>query len=124
MEPRVWMEEDGIMRVDYGPDAHITLEAVRNVAERAYQLCPRRHPALIVAQRTAKVDSDALTFLQSDDYKRISAAVAIMTRTPLEKFLMRMYTTVHPPEYPVRGFTCEEEALVWLEGYRQSEGDS
>ncbi|RRJ84939.1 hypothetical protein [Aestuariirhabdus litorea] len=117
IEPRLWMGEDGIMRVDYGLHAHITLEAVREVAQRAYQLCPRPHLALVMGQRVAKVDTDALRFLQGEEYQRISVAVAVMTRTPLEKFLMRMYSTLHPPTYPVRGFTDEEEALRWLRGH-------
>ncbi|MCL6418491.1 DUF7793 family protein [Aestuariirhabdus haliotis] len=116
------MEEDGIMRVDYGPDAHVTLESVQHIARLAYDICSDKHPALITAQRTVKVDNEALKYLQGEEYRRISAAVAVVTKTPLERFLLRMYATLQPPTFPVKGFSSEAEALAWLESYRSPKG--
>lgn len=116
--PTVTLHADGIVQLDYGPCERITLEVVRHGNARHRELCPgRKSPVLLTGGKVGNVEYSAQRFASSPEVCGVTAAIAIVTRSFLERHLAKMFLMYHRPPYPTRVFSAEPEARAWLRGF-------
>jgi hypothetical protein len=114
MGPRAELADDGIVRVDYGNCGTLTLGVMRDVHAQRQRLSGSKLPVLLCANHVVGVEYDAQRFACSAAVCAITAAVAIVVRSFLQRHLVEMFLAYHRPPYPTRLFRTEEEALDWL----------
>lgn len=110
----VTLDENQIIRVQYGFQRRITLNIVKSVAEKANELVSTPHPFIISGPNIIYLDYDAAKFCCNENLSELISAAAIITRTRLEQTLGRMFLRVHKPNYPLRLFTSEQAAEKWV----------
>jgi len=116
--PEVTLLEEGILVVSLGHYARITVAMLEEVLQKHRQLAPgRKTPILLKGDHLLSVDHDAAQHAATAEIIELTAAVACITKTPLEKHLGQMYLWFSKPPYPFKLFTVEEEALQWLQQF-------
>jgi hypothetical protein len=116
--PLVTLHADGIVHLDYSPCDRITLEVVRHGNARHRELSPgRKTPVLLTGGRVGNVEYKAQRHASSPEVCDVTAAVAVVTRSFLERHLAKMFLMYHRPPYPMRVFSAEPEARAWLRGF-------
>ena len=113
-------ELDGdIIRVQYKPNLHITLEdAEQIVFERLQHYQDVQAPVLIRNAKIVSIDKSAREYLfdQEKGLKNVKA-VAIVYANVVSKLLATFLFHRHTPVVPHRMFTDEQKALSWLQNY-------
>lgn len=116
--PLVTLHMDGIVQLDYSACDGITLEAVQYANARHRELRPGfKSPVLLTGGRVGNVEYKAQRFASSPEACDVTAAVAIVTHSFLERHLAKMFLMYHRPPYPTRVFSAEPEARTWLHGF-------
>ncbi len=113
--PEVWLGSDGILRVDYGFHASVTLALVQEANRRHRALMrDRKLPVLVQGHGILDVDWSAYRYAADPAVVEVTAATALLTSTPLERYLSQIFLLYHRPPYPCRVFSTDSEALDWL----------
>jgi hypothetical protein len=116
--PLVTLHADGIVQIDYSPCDRITLEVVRLGNARHRELRSEcKSPVLLTAGKVGNVEYRAQRFASSPEVRDVTAAIAIVTQSFLERHLAKMFLMYHRPPYPARVFSTEFEARAWLRGF-------
>ena len=116
--PLVTLHTDGIVQIDFSPCDRITLEAVQYGNARHRELCPGfKSPVMLTGGKVGNVEYSAQRFASSPEVCDVTAAIAIVTRSFLERHLAKMFLMYHRPPYPTRVFGAEPEARAWLRGF-------
>ncbi|MFV1997850.1 MAG: hypothetical protein ACC641_07535 [Acidiferrobacterales bacterium] len=116
--PEVTLTEEGILVVELGRYARITVALQEEILQKHRRLAPgRKTPILLKGDHLLSVDNDAPPNTTSAEILELTAAIACIAKTPLEKHLGQMYLWFSEPPYPFKLFTKEEEALQWLQQF-------
>ena len=119
-EPRVHLDEQGILCIDFSDCSRITREAVEFANRRHRELSPTRpSPVLVLSGQVGRVEYPAQRYASSPEVSEKVAAMALVTHSFLQRHLARMFLMYHRPSYPVQLFADEPAARAWLA--RQSE---
>lgn len=111
--------EDNIIRVQYKPNLHITLEdAEQIVSERLNHYRNVEAPVLIRNAKIRSIDKSAREYLFDEEkgLKNVKA-VAIVYASVVSKLLATFLFHRHTPAVPHRMFTDEQKAISWLQNY-------
>ena len=115
---RLWVGEDGIVRIIYMPDAEVTLEDAREIMDVYHKLRKGRRLPLFIDTRTMKSFARGARHLfAGEEAQGCASAAAIIVGSPVTKVLANFYLGLSKPRLPSRLFSSEDEALVWLKGY-------
>ena len=113
--PLVTLDTDGIIHLDYGACDGFTLAAIQYANFRHRELRPGcKTPVLLTGGRVGNVEYAAQRYASSPEVCGVTAAVAIVTRSFLERHLAKISLMYHRPPYPTRVFSAEPEARAWL----------
>ena len=113
--PAVWLTDGGVVCVDFGREAAITLVAAQLAYERHRKLVPqRRSPVLVYCNPTLRSDPKARRFLCSTAVRSVTAATAVVVRNPLVRVIGNFYLAYAALPYPCRLFPNPEAAMRWL----------
>ncbi|HJW81610.1 MAG TPA: STAS/SEC14 domain-containing protein [Acidiferrobacterales bacterium] len=116
--PLVTLHADGIVQIDYSPCDRITFATAQYANARHRELSPgRKTPVLLTGGRVGNVEYRAQRHASSPEVCDVTAAVAVVTRSFLERHLAKMFLMYHRPPYPTRVFSAEPEARAWLRGF-------
>ncbi len=116
--PLVTLDADGIIHLDYGACDGFTLAAIQHANVRHKELRPGcKTPVLLTGGRVGNVEYAAQRYASSPEVCEVTAAVAIVTRSFLERHLAKISLMYHRPPYPTRVFSAEPEARAWLHGF-------
>lgn len=116
--PLATLHGDGIMQIDFSPCDRVSLEVVQYGNARHRELRPGiKSPVLLTAGKVGILEYRAQRFASSPEVCEVTAAIAIVTRSFLERHLAKMFLVYHRPPYPTRVFSDEIEARVWLRGF-------
>ena len=119
--PLVTLHADGIVQIDYSPCDRITLDVVQHGHAMHRALRPGcKSPVLLTAGRVGNVEYPAQRFASTPEVCELTAAIAIVTRSFLERHLAKMFLMYHRPPFPTRVFGTELEARSWLRGFLPS----
>ena len=116
---RIWLGEDGIVRVIMLPVARQTLaDAEENVRVIGSLLPSGRRPPLLVDSRQLKsMTREARAYYASAETASIVSALAIIIGSPATRIMGNFFLTLSKPPLPSRIFTAEAAALAWLEEF-------
>jgi len=112
--PQVWLGSDGILRIAYPRDFHLSLDAMHRVYQQHLKITTEKLPTLVYAESVASADHDAQQFASSDEAVSLVSIMAIVVKSFFTRALADIFMKYHRPPYPVRVFTREEDALDWL----------
>lgn len=115
--PYVWLGDDGILRIDYGRNPRIDLEAISSAYAQHCAISTEPRPVLITGQGMVTSTSEAEDFAASPAVLAMTTAVALMQPSVFSRLAAKLYLTYRPPPYPCRAFDDEASALDWLKGY-------
>ena len=110
----VYLEKDGIVRIDYRAHDRITLDVVQAAYEQHFGISRKEAPVLIFGQSVLSMDDDAVAFVNGEEVRGITKAAAIITNSFLEERMGNMYLLYNSPPFPTKLFTSESSALRWL----------
>lgn len=122
-DPEVWLEEDGILRIQYPQNFDLTLTAAQSMFERSLTVASRRSPVLIYADTLVSAEYEAQRFASQSAVVEAVAGMAILVRTFFSRALAELFVRFHEPPYPIRIFQDEQAALDWLEQFRPQTND-
>ncbi len=112
--PRVELLSDGILRVDFGERARITVAGMQlaNRAHRALSGTPR--PVLVSGTDLVSVEEDAMGYCSDAEIAEVTSAMALIVHSLLARHLGNLFLSYYKPPYPVKLFGDEQEARRWL----------
>ncbi|HHJ14160.1 MAG TPA: hypothetical protein ENJ79_07245 [Gammaproteobacteria bacterium] len=114
MKPSIWLGEDGIVRIRFPDNFHLSLGAVQGLNHSHRELSTERRPVLVHADSVASADYEAQRFASDPLVTEVVSAMAIIVRSVFTRALADLFMKFHRPPYPTRVFTSENEALDWL----------
>ena len=115
---RYQLGEDGILRTSSLPGAEETLAHAMENARAAESLAGgRRYPVLADSRQIKSMDREARAFYAKPEGTTMVLAVAILVQSPVQRTLVNFFLAVNKPQFPVRFFTSEDEAVAWLRGF-------
>ena len=109
------LSRDGITVVTLPAGEHVSKRLAESKAEEARALAagvPR--PLLIDIRGVKSIDRNARTVLGA---AQMSAAVALLGASPVDRVLGNFVMGSQEPRCPVAFFASRSEALVWLAGF-------
>ncbi len=116
MDPalKVWLGDDGILRIQYPPDSHMTLEAMHYIYDQHVRITTEKRPVLVYAESVASAEYEAQQFASSLQVVELTACVAIIVKSVFTRAMGELFMRFHKPPYPTRIFNDEEKAVEWL----------
>lgn len=115
--PRVWLDEQDIVHIEFAPHSQISLEMIQQACHKRLELIAKPSPVLIVARKVSGYDIEATLYLSNTAIKDSNLAYAIITDCFLTDFIAREFVKYHKPAAPVQIFDKEQDAIVWLQGF-------
>ena len=114
----MWIDRSGVLwhRLDIGvlvteEHAEETLQAVRELTGG------KPVPAIVDIRGAAFADRAARDGFAGDDSTSVELATALIVDNAFSNRLANLYLKMSKPHRPVRMFTSEKEALVWVRTY-------
>ena len=114
---KIWLQENGIVRIEYPENFHMTLDVMESVYQRHLQITTDKRPMLVDAASVASSDYDAQQFVSSDKAAALVSALAIVVKSAFTRAMGKVFMMFHKPPYPTRMFYHEEDALEWLKTF-------
>ena len=115
---KVWLGEDGIIRVVSLPGLEVTLENVIEVIRHVKNFTMGKKVPLLIDIRSVKsMTREARLFVSGEDAAQVTSAVALLIGSPASKVIGNFFIGFGKPIYPTKLFNSEEKALHWLEGF-------
>jgi len=112
--PKVWLGEDGILRVEYPQDFDLTLEAMLFVYRQCLGLTRKKRPVLVYAETVASAEYEAQQFVCNERAGVLVGGMAIIVKSVFTRALGDLFMRFHQPPYPARIFSDEGDAIEWL----------
>lgn len=117
---RLWMGEDGILRIYCLPGSvHTIKEARENVSSFRHRLV-KKVPCLIDLRPIGSITREAREFFRGPENDGITAA-ALLIGSPLSAAIGNFFTGLSKMRVEHRLFTSEAEAIAWLKQHRAIE---
>ena len=113
-ETLVQYRADGILHIDYGEKV-FTLEEAKSIFYTVRKHCPWTvSPLLISGSLFTNFESDARSFLSSNEVMDCYSGVAFISKTLGQKIAANFFITVNNPKSPTKAFNTISSALEWL----------
>ncbi len=122
--PRIWLGDDGIMRIECPRDYHLTLDHIQALNRSHRAISMECRPLLAYSESVAAADHDAQEFASSAEVTELVSALAIIVKSFFTRAIADIFMKFHKPPYPTRVFTNEADALAWLESYCEKPGNA
>ena len=113
---KMWLDEEGIIRVKMNAGSVIELEEVKEVvAARSTLSKGKKRPLLVDIRALRSVSAEARSYFAGEE--EAVCAIAGIIGSPLSRIISNFFLGLNKPSYPFKLFTSEEEALKWLRGF-------
>lgn len=115
---RLWMGEDGILRVVNKPGVEMDLAAAEeNVTTGARLSHGRKVPILINLGTMRSMSKEARDYLAGEKGAQATQCQALVVNNPIGKVIGNFFLGLNKPSFPIKLFTSEEAAIEWLRGF-------
>ena len=112
---KIWLGEDGIVQMDIFTKAEYTLGDIRESLEGIGKVSKgQRRPLLVDARNVRSIDFAARQ--EAASYES-ATSVAILTDSPVSRFIGTVFMTLNKRAHPIRLFTSKAAAIQWLKGF-------
>lgn len=110
--------ESGIARIIYKAEARVTIAEARENVEAVAKVVGGVHsPVFIDVRPVSKIDRDSRQYFVGDEAGEVTSATALLVDSPMSRVIGNFFIGLNRAEWPVRMFSGESEAMVWLEGF-------
>ncbi len=110
--------EPGIVRIIYKADARVTIaEARENVDAVAKVVGGVHSPIFTDIRPISTIDRDSRQYFGGDEAGEVTLATALLVDSPISRVIGNFFIGLNRSQWPVRMFSEESEAMVWLEGF-------
>ena len=116
-EAKIWLGDDGIVRIKYPDNFHITMDVMESVYQQHLQITTEKRPILADCGTVASVDYDAQQFVSTEERAALTSALAVIVKSAFTRAMGQMFMMFHKPPYPTRMFQHEEDAIEWLKTF-------
>lgn len=107
--------DNGIVRIQGNSNINITLEDMYENDHAFKRLVPIGNaPFLTIFGENATIDSNAEAYFSNRERSKIKRAEALVTGQMHHALIALNHTSHNKPEYPIKHFKSEEEAIEWL----------
>ena len=114
-----WWIEDGVLCSQNYADATITADHVRAGFAAAAQLAgPRAAPLIAEGAHQTLATREARELLSGPEAAARYTAMAVVARSPVARTLMKFFTRLTTPPFPVAVFAAADEARGWARAHR------
>ncbi len=120
-EARIWLGDDGIVRIKYPDNFHITMDVMESVYQQHVEITTDKRPIMADAGSVATVDYDAQQFVSTDKAAALTSALAVIVKSAFTRAMGEMFMMFYKPPFPTRMFNREEDALEWLKTFLTEE---
>ena len=118
-DARVWLEEDGIVRIEYPQNFNLTLQVMQAVNQKHRQITVEKRPVLVYAESVASAEYEAQQFASTEQAIELTTCLAIIVKSFFTRAMAELFMKFHKPPYPARAFNDEKVALAWLGTFLQ-----
>ena len=115
--PHVELLNDGILRVDFGEGARITVAGMHHANQEHRALSGTPRPVLVSGKDLVSVSEDAMGFCSDAEITEVTSAMALIVHSLLARHLGNLFLNYYKPPYPVKLFSDEQQARRWLSRY-------
>lgn len=113
----MWIE-GGVFRTTIF-SSEFTLKMAEDGVRLRLEMCHYKpYPILSDCRRIKYCDQETRQFLASPESTALITAGAFLIGNSLQKVLANFFLMINRPKVPTRVFTCEAEALEWLQAYK------
>ena len=118
---RHWLRDDGLLQSQALPGAGQSLADARGSVAAYAALCGGRRRPLLVDLRAAgrPMDRAAREYYAGPELAAVVSAAALLVSSPVGRVIGTFFLRIARPATPIRLFTDEQEALAWLERFRE-----
>ena len=115
---RIWLDESQIVRLVYFPGTMVTLKEAKEGGAAIIELCDgKKRPIYVDSRGVKNIDREARLFSVSEEAATPwIKAMAVLT-SPVTQVLGELFNRINKPPYPIRLFTSEDEALLYLRNF-------
>ncbi|MEO7734103.1 MAG: hypothetical protein ABIY55_24280 [Kofleriaceae bacterium] len=111
----VWLDAEGIVRVELKPGADVTLADAHAVVTAIGLQCARgRRPALIDFTGLRGMERAARNYFAGPQTAKYQTVAALVVTSPLARAVGNFFMGLNRPMIPTRMFPDTASALVWL----------
>ena len=115
---KIWLGDDGIVRVEYFPDVEETLADAKENIETIMKVSKRKKCPILVDGRNLKsITREARTYYAGEEAGKVVNVAVFLIRSPVNKIIGNFSMNFNKPKYPVKLFTSETDAIEWLKGF-------
>ena len=118
---RVWLGEDGIVRIEYPKNFNLTLQVMQAVNRKHREITTDKRPVLVYAESVASAEYEAQQFASTEQASELATCLAIIVKSFFTRAMADLFMRFHKPPYPTRVFNDEQAALAWLETFLPDE---
>ncbi|MCK4760935.1 MAG: STAS/SEC14 domain-containing protein [Candidatus Aminicenantes bacterium] len=119
---KLWIGEDGIIRVSITPHTRINIEQIRELTRSYKQLSGHDQNRVLFDIAGIKTsDKKTRDYGASEEAAKLLKAAAIIAVSPLAKVTGNLFIKLGKPAYHAKLFTDEEKALAWLKGFAEKD---
>ncbi len=116
-DARVWLGEDGIVRIEYPQNFNLTLQVMQTVNRKHREITTDKRPVLVYAESVASAEYEAQQFASTEQAIELTTCLAIIVKSFFTRAMAELFMRFHKPPYPTRVFNDEQAALAWLETF-------
>ena len=116
-DPRIWLGDDGILRIRYPQNFDLTLEVMEQVHRNRLEIIDTPCPLLVYAESVASAEYEAQQFASREDVAALVVAMGIIVKSLFTRAMSELFMRFHKPPYPTKIFKDEQTALAWLTQY-------
>ena len=120
-DARVWLGEDGIVRIEYPQNFNLTLQVMQAVNQKHRRIAADKRPVLVYAESVASAEYEAQQFASTQQTIELTTCLAIIVKSFFTRAMAELFMKFHKPPYPTRVFNDEQAALAWLETFLPDE---
>ena len=120
----MYIDEDGILRIEILEGADITLENIKKNFDIYKELLGTKRALLLIDSRVKyNYSKEARVYTASNQMELNRVAVAHIVRSLTSRCIISIYIRFNKPFVPTKMFTSEEKALKWLKSFYVLPGD-
>lgn len=115
----LFLDEQGIVHVTALPGTEETLEQAKASVAAIWQVAEAQRRPLLLDMRPVKAQRrEVRDYYASQEAAQAYKAVAILVDSPISKVIGNVFLGIGKLPVPTKLFSNDQEALVWLQAFR------
>lgn len=115
---KIWIDDKGIMHSKYTKKTLVTEEVAIAEIQIIKEISQgNKVPLLVNMSNTTSITIKARKYYSGKESEKVIRAAALIVNSPLHSVMGNFFLGLNKPQFPVKLFSSEEQALKWLRKY-------